>query len=99
MATFGILEENVQTVAHLAPEASGYLSVKSLAARYGISKSTLYELIKSDPTFPYRNVGLRKRFLVDSSRFEVWLNDRTAREQDARFGLPTAHGLLEKHRK
>lgn len=78
---------------------SGLVTIKILSSQYGISKSTLYELIKSDPTFPYKNVGLKKKFMIDAAKFEQWLEGRTDRQKDDRFGLPTASGLLERRRK
>lgn len=77
---------------------SGLVSVKALATQYGISKSTLYELIKSDPTIPYRNVGLKKKLMIDAIQFEQWLEARTDRQKDDRLGLTTAYGLLERRR-
>jgi predicted DNA-binding transcriptional regulator AlpA len=78
---------------------SGLVSVRVLADQYGISKSTLYELIQSDPTFPYKNVGLRKKFMIDAAKFDVWLDARTENQRNDRFGLPTAHVLLEKYQR
>jgi Helix-turn-helix domain len=78
---------------------SGLVSVQALTEHYGLSKSTLYELIKSDPTFPYVNVGLRKKYMIDGERFEMWLKERTEKQKSEQFGLPTASGLLEKYRK
>ncbi len=78
---------------------NGLVSVKELAAQYGISKSAVYELIKSDPTFPYKNVGAKKKFMIDAAKFAVWLESRTEKQKDDHFGLPTAHGLLEKYKR
>jgi predicted DNA-binding transcriptional regulator AlpA len=89
----------MQPVTKLRLVPSGLVSVKALAAQYGVSKSTLYELVKSDPTFPYKNVGLRKKFMIDAAEFKIWLEARTEKQKDDHFGLPTASGLLEKYGK
>ena len=77
----------------------GLVGVKELAARYGISRSTVYELIRSDPTFPYRNVGMKKRLLIDVAEFEVWLDARMKREKERAFNLSTVKELLKKGKK
>lgn len=87
------------SITKLRLEPSRLVSVRTLATDYGISKSTLYELIKSDPTFPYKNVGLRKKFMIDTEKFEAWLETRTENHRNDHFGLPTAHVLLETYQK
>lgn len=79
--------------------ADGMVSVKALAIHYGMSKSTLYALIRSDPTFPYLNVGLKKKLMIEAAKFEMWLNARTDKQKDEHFGLPAANGLIGKRRK
>lgn len=77
----------------------GYVTVKELAARYGLSVGTIYALIKTEPTFPYKNVGLRKKFIVNINAYEKWINDRTEREKNGSFQIPTATDLIERYRK
>ena len=77
----------------------GVATVKELSVQYGISKSTLYEMIKSDPRFPYKNVGVRKKFMIDVAKFESWLEDRTEKQKCEHFGLSMATELLGKYRK
>lgn len=79
--------------------ACGLVSVKALAGQYGIAKSTLYELIKSDPNFPYKNVGLKKKFMIDVAEFESWLTMRTQKQKGEAFNLPPADELLRRPRK
>lgn len=86
-------------VPHLKIVSTGHVSVKDLASRYGVSKSTLYELIRTDPSFPYKNVGLKKRLIIDAAEFESWLNSRTQRQKEKAFSLPTANELLNKRKK
>lgn len=78
---------------------SGYVTVKELATRYGLSVVTIYSLIKTEPTFPYKNVGLRKKFMVNVNAYEKWINDRTEREKNGSFQIPTAAALIERYRK
>ena len=87
------------TVSSLRLVPSGLISVQALAAQYGISKSSVYELIKSDPTVPYVNVGVKKKLMIDRARFQLWLDHRTNTEKDERFSLSTAAGLLEKYKR
>lgn len=70
------------------------LSVKALAARYGITKAAIYGFIKTDPTFPYANVGLKKKFVIDVAHFETWLTRRTDKEKHEHFATPSTADLL-----
>lgn len=71
-----------------------FLSVKETAEKYGISVWTIYELIKGDPSFPYRNIGLKRKFVVLADEFEKWLEVRTKREKHTEMRIPTADELL-----
>ena len=84
----------MKTARQLRLVSEGYVSVKELAARYGVSTSTLYELIRTDPTFPCRNVGAKKRFVIDEAEYEVWLTERDRKQKDKTFNLQTADKLL-----
>lgn len=70
-----------------------FLTVKELAARYGLSQAAIYGFIKTDPAFPYANVGLRKKFLIEVGQFEAWLTKRTEIEKREHFSIPTAVDL------
>lgn len=75
------------------------VAVKTLAALYGLNTAAIYGFIKTDPAFPYRNVGLKKKYMIDVSEFEIWLEQRAARERNEHFQIPTAQELLERYRK
>jgi hypothetical protein len=70
------------------------VSVKALAARYGLNKAAIYGSIKTDPTFPYANVGLKKKFMIDVCHFETWLARRTDRQKHEHFAIPSTADLL-----
>lgn len=89
----------MQAISTLRLVPSGLVSIKALSLRYGVSKSSLYELVKSDPTFPCKNVGLKKKLMVDAAQFEAWLEARNKREHEVHFALPSASGLLEKYKR
>lgn len=82
------------TITHLKIVPSGMVGVRDIAIRYGISKTLIYDLIRTDPTFPYKNAGLRKRFVIDAAEFDLWLSLRTKRNKEEVFNLPTAEELL-----
>ncbi|MCM2351930.1 MAG: hypothetical protein NDI69_18100 [Bacteriovoracaceae bacterium] len=62
---------------------------------FGISQWLIYAHIKSDPTFPYVNVGLKKKLLIDIVKFEEWILKRSKTEVEQNFNLPTAQELLQ----
>ena len=70
-------------------------SIKEVSSMYGISQWLIYAHIKSDPTFPYVNVGLKKKLLIDITRFENWILKRSKVEIEKGFNLPTAQELLQ----
>ena len=72
-----------------------FISVKKAADMFNISKSSLYEIIKTEPSFPAMNVGAKKKLVIDSSSAERWFKDRT------RSGLhliPSSTDFIEKYR-
>lgn len=89
----------MEQVTQLKLVPSGFVGVRIIASRYGISKSTLYDLIRSDPNFPYVNVGLKKKIMINAVEFDSWLQSRTKEQKAAHFKLPTADELLKKYKK
>ena len=76
-----------------------FVPVKQLAALYGLNVGVVYEWIKTDSTFPYVNTGVKKKFMVQLDLFETWLQERTQRQKNDRFGIPTTDELLQLFRK
>jgi predicted DNA-binding transcriptional regulator AlpA len=75
-----------------------WLTVKELAARYELNVNTIYEHIKTDSTFPYRNVGVKKKFIIDLPGFEEWMRKRTERERFTALNIPTVAELLTRYK-
>jgi len=69
------------------------VSVKDLAALYGLNIGAIYALIKTEPDFPYVNAGIKKKFLVDVAQFETWLAERTKKQKHERFAVPSYFDL------
>lgn len=69
------------------------VTVKTLATLYGLNQGAVYALIKTEPDFPYINVGLKKKFMIDVSQFETWLAERTRKQKHEHFAVPTALDL------
>ncbi|MFP5491659.1 MAG: helix-turn-helix transcriptional regulator [Bacteriovoracia bacterium] len=70
-------------------------SIKEVARMYGISQWLIYHHIKSDPTFPYVNVGVKKKYLIGPEKLDQWLRDRTQKHMMKEHHLPSSHELLE----
>lgn len=73
---------------------SGLVTVKELARLYGLTIGSIYAFIQTEPDFPYINVGLKKKFLVDVGQFEIWLADRTKKQKHEHFAIPSAVDLM-----
>lgn len=72
------------------------LTIKELAAIYGLSQSTIYSLINTEPSFPFLNVGRKKKYMVSKTVFEKWLTDRTAVEKQKTFSILSGEDLLNR---
>ncbi len=72
-----------------------FRSIKEVATMYGISTWLIYHHIKTDPTFPAVNIGLKKRFLIDIIKLESWLNEKTKTFNQSEHRLPSVAQLLE----
>lgn len=55
------------------------LSVVEAAALLGIGRSTAYDLIKTDNSFPVVKLG--RRLLVPAARLDVWIAGRVAQRR------------------
>lgn len=75
------------------------VTVKRLAALYGLTINSIYTLIKTDLSFPYKNLGVKKRFLVDLAEFEKWMANRTTSERDRALNIPKATDLIKRYKK
>lgn len=58
-----------------------FLTVKDTALKFKVSKSSLYRLIRGDPTFPSRNIGNKKKFVIRESDLTEWLETRSIKEE------------------
>lgn len=79
----------------LKPEAE-FVSVKQIAEAYGISKSLVYELIKSEQGFPGSNIGKKKKYIIHLKGFKEWFKNRQ-RVQEAL--VPTGLELIRRYYK
>jgi len=72
-----------------------YKTVKEVSQMYPLlSINLIYELIKSDPTFPCYNVGVRRKFIVDISSLDNWIKARAAKEEELPKKLIDVNDLL-----
>lgn len=53
-----------------------YLTVKEAMHMMNISQWSIYQLIQKDPTFPVLNVGVTKKFVIDSFKLNQWLENK-----------------------
>jgi predicted DNA-binding transcriptional regulator AlpA len=78
---------------------NGNVGIAKLARYFGISKSGIYDLIKSDPSFPFKNVGVKKKYVINVDEYERWLANRTTKEKETTFKIPTGVDLLKRFKK
>lgn len=75
-------------------ESRELLTVKDVAIIYKICQRTIYDLIKTDSSFPYINVGLKKKYMIDKEKLETWIEKRTRRERQNQFRLAEPQDLI-----
>ncbi|NOT77736.1 MAG: helix-turn-helix domain-containing protein [Bacteriovoracaceae bacterium] len=69
-------------------------SIKEVASMYGISQWLIYRHIKSDPTFPSVNIGIKKHFLIQLELFDKWLASRSHQLILKDHNLPSSNELM-----
>lgn len=75
------------------------VTVKQLAAFYDLTLNSIYTLIKIDLSFPYKNVGVKKKYMIDVAEFENWMNKRATTEKDQTLNIPKAADLIKRYQK
>lgn len=73
-----------------------FLTVHEVAKKYKISTKTIYKHIKNDPTFPYVNIGIKKRYMIDEEFLRSWIFKRTYKEQHELFSIPSADSIIRR---
>jgi AcrR family transcriptional regulator len=68
-----------------------YLTIREVAELLGISKSSIYRIIHSDPKFPVLNAGVTKKFICDELDLKKWLLERTIKEEVIKLPSYTIH--------
>ena len=69
-----------------------YLTAKEAMQFMNISEWSLYNLIHRDPTFPYLNVGVTKKYVIDSERLSQWLENRIQKAKEKALQKELANG-------
>ncbi|OFZ18976.1 MAG: hypothetical protein A2X94_13590 [Bdellovibrionales bacterium GWB1_55_8] len=70
------------------------LPIKAIAERFSVSEWSLYEAIRTDPTFPVINLGPKKNYRIDPRQYGLWLREKSRRAQLKQTRIPTAAELL-----
>lgn len=83
----------------LIADAPMLLTVRQLEALSGLTVGNIYSFIRTEPTFPYVNVGKKKKYLIDKEKFFAWLDKRSATDKSERFNLSSANQLISRFKK
>ena len=71
-----------------------FYSIREVSKMYGISQWLLYHHLKTDPSFPYTNIGVKKKFLIELEEFDRWLEKKSQKRTQS--FLSSSRGPLEK---
>ncbi len=85
--------QNCRPLGH--EEGRTFLTVEEVSEMLRVSQWTTYNLIKTDPTFPYLNIGLKKKLVIDRARLEVWMQARTNLLFQQERSIPSGTELLK----
>ena len=67
----GHLTNNTQDCRPTLDTKKRFLSVKEISEEYSMSLRVIYNLIKTDPTFPYINIKVKKKLIIDLKSFDL----------------------------
>lgn len=84
-----------KTLSEINQAHSLLVEVKTLAKHFRVNIGVIYNLIKTEPDLPYINVGLKKKYMIDVAKFEVWLNERTKMQKHDHFSIPSTVDLMK----
>lgn len=54
-----------------------FMTVKEVATMLNVSLWTVYNIIKYDPTFPYTNIGFKKKLVIEREKLNSWMEKRS----------------------
>ena len=54
-----------------------FLTIKEVAQMIRVSQWSIYHMIKNNKEFPYLNVGVKKKFVIDREKLAIWMKSRT----------------------
>lgn len=81
---------------HVPIPPDEHLTIPELCELYKVSRSSVYELARTDMSFPVKNVGRKKKLVVNAAAYEAWIQQRDTQSKFKRIGLRSADELLGK---
>ena len=69
------------------------LPVSTIIRDFGLSKYMIYKTIEIDSSFPYLNIGPKKNYRIDLTKFIEWLSRRKFLATTT--AIPTGQDLLK----
>ena len=57
-----------------------FLTIREVSQMMRISQWSIYHMIKNDKSFPYLNVGVKKKFIIDREKLATWIKSRANEE-------------------
>lgn len=76
-------------------KGASYMTIKETAEFLRVSLWTIYSLVKTDPSFPYLNIGLKKKLVIDRVRLEEWMKVRSKYLTRTERNIPSSNDLLK----
>lgn len=71
-----------------------WITTTEAAKLLGVSPTTIFEFIRTEPKFPYRNVGVHKKIQVHRYKMMGFIEERTRREKEKNMPFMSSQELM-----
>lgn len=68
----GFIMSNLKKLMAIKMVPKEYLTVIQIAKMFNVSQWSIYEDIRTDPTFPFLNLGPKKNYRINPKEYKKW---------------------------
>lgn len=68
----GVIMSNLKKLVAIKMAPKEYLTPTKVAKMFNVSQWSIYEAIRTDPTFPFLNLGPKKNYRINPKEYKKW---------------------------
>jgi hypothetical protein len=68
---------NLKKLMSIKFASKDYLTTSEIAKMFNVSQWSIYEAIKTDPTFPFNNLGPKKNYRINPKEYKKWSQEKS----------------------